>query len=66
MRTRALRVEDQPVILLLVTIAAMVVVAATLCGAMFRRDDAMLGLAALGVAIVAAFMAVVYGGLDSL
>jgi hypothetical protein len=52
--------------LLLVTIGAMVVVVATLCGAMFRRNDPMLGLAALGLAITAAFLAAVYGGLNSL
>ncbi|MGH8861678.1 MAG: hypothetical protein ACRDVG_10670 [Jatrophihabitantaceae bacterium] len=52
--------------LLLVTIGAMVVAAAALCAAMFRRDDGMLGLAALGMAMAAAVMAVVYGGLDSL
>jgi hypothetical protein len=44
----------------------MVVAAAALCAAMFRRDDSMLGLGALGMAMAAAFVAIVYGGLDSL
>lgn len=50
---------------LLVIIGAMIVAAAVLCGAMFRRNEPMLGLTALGMASAAAILAVVYGALDS-
>jgi hypothetical protein len=49
----------------LLIIAVTVVVAVALCVRMFRRDDPMLGLVGVGVALVAATMAVAYGGLDS-
>ena len=46
--------------------AALIAVAAGLYVAMFRRDDAMLGLAGLTLVITAAIGALVYAVLDSL
>lgn len=51
---------------LLTIVAALTAVATALFIAMFRRDEAMLGLAGLTVVLAAAFAAVVYGGVDSL
>jgi hypothetical protein len=51
--------------LLVVTIVAMVM-AAGLCIAMFRRDNSVLGLMALGMALAAGFTALLYGGLESM
>lgn len=51
---------------LAVLIVAMLMVAAAFCIAMFRRDDPMLGLTALVVAVLAAFPAALYGGMNSL
>lgn len=53
-------------LLLAVLIVTMLIVAAALCVAMFRRDDPMLGLTALLVAVLAAFPAALYGGMNNL
>lgn len=53
-------------IVLAVVIAAMVVAAAAMFVMTFRRDEPALGLAGLAVALAAAAVAVVYGGIDSL
>jgi hypothetical protein len=54
------------VIILGAVALAMVVVAAVLIVAMFRRDDPVLGVAGLVVAVSAALPAGLYGGLGSL
>ena len=51
---------------LAVIIVALIAAAAGLFVAMFRRDDAMFGLAALIAVLTAATAAVLYSGLDSL
>ncbi len=51
--------------LLVVTIVAMVM-AAGFCIGMFRRDNSVLGLMALGMALAAGFTALLYGGLESM
>jgi hypothetical protein len=51
--------------MLLILIMVAMVVAAGCCIAMFRRDDSVLGLIALGMALAAGFTALLYGGLDS-
>ena len=51
---------------LAVIIVALITAAAGLFVAMFRRDDAMLGLVALTAVLTGAIAAVVYAGLDSL
>jgi hypothetical protein len=51
---------------LLVLIVTMMGAAAALFVAMCRRDDSMLGLVGLTVAMVAAVVAVAYGGIESL
>jgi ABC-type phosphate transport system permease subunit len=53
-------------LLLAVLLVAMLIVAVAFCIEMFRRDDPMLGLTALVVAVLAAFPAVLYGGINSL
>jgi hypothetical protein len=50
---------------LLVLVIAVIVVAAGLFAAMFRRDDAVLGLAGLTATMTAAMAAVIYAGVDS-